>query len=73
MASSPVKVLWEPREVASENASGILHIVFTVAAGEIGMCPDMALKSTQSSFLPSFVHLFRPNAHFVCMRHLGGI
>lgn len=45
--------------VFNKSASGILHLGFTVTAGEIGMCPDMALKSTQSLFFPLFVHLFR--------------
>lgn len=45
--------------VFNKSASDILYLGFTVAAGEIGMCPDMALKSTQSSFFPLFVHLFR--------------
>lgn len=43
--------------IFNENASGILHLGFTVAAGEIGMCPDMALKSTQV-FIPSFICSF---------------
>lgn len=62
MASSPVKYHGTQglgKLIFNKSASGILHLGFTVAAGEIGMCPDMALKSTQSSFFPLFVHLFK--------------
>lgn len=45
--------------IFNKSASGILHLGFPVGAGEIGMWPDMALKSTQSSFSPLSVHLFR--------------
>ena len=45
--------------IFNKSTCGILQLGFTVAAGEIGMCSDMALKSTQSSFFPLFVHLFK--------------
>lgn len=59
MASSPVKYHGLSKLIFNKSTSGILHLGFTVAAGEIGVCPDMALKSTQSSFFPLFVHLFK--------------